>query len=162
MNRQYKSEKVGRLRLTRNHIRTELGTDDELRQLGRSYLRRPLYPIICGPDLEVEDGNRRASGVLLEAGPDAEVPICITSETVSEAVKLEIQMESAIHSRALSHYEQFLGGSRWLELNPGATAEQLGKRIGRSGSMMTRIMSLARCIPAVKEAAAAGLLSVSE
>jgi ParB family transcriptional regulator, chromosome partitioning protein len=160
--RQYLTKKARQLKRTANHIRDGLGAEDELRQLGRSYLTRPLQPIICRPDLEVLDGNRRLQGVLLEGGPDTEVPVCITDEPMSDAVKLEIQMESAIHTRGLSAYEQFLGARKWLELNPGATAEQLAERIGRSGSMMTRILSLERCLPAVKEAAAAGLIGVSE
>ena len=139
-----------------------MGTEEELRQLGRSYLNRPLHPIICRPDLEVLDGNRRLAGVLLEGGPDAEVPVCITDEPVDESVKLEIMMESAIHTRGLSAYEEYLGASQWMERNPGATAEQLGERIGRKPAMMSRILSLCRCVPAMKEAAASGLIGVTE
>ena len=99
---------------------------------------------------------------MLVAGPDAEVPVCITDEPVNESVKLEIMMESAIHTRGLSHYEEYFGASQWMELNPGATAEQLGERIGRKPAMMSRMLSLSRCVPAVKEAAASGLLGVTE
>ncbi len=162
MARQYMTKKAGQLKRTANHIRENLGAEEDLRQLGRSFLKRPLQPIICRLDDEVVDGNRRLAGVLLEAGPDAEVSVCITDEPMSAAVKLEIQMESAIHSRGLSAFEQYAGASQWLKLNPGSTAEQLAERIGRTGSMMTRILSLARCVPEVQEAAAAGLIGVSE
>jgi hypothetical protein len=139
-----------------------MGTEEELRALGVSYVNRPLNPIICLADFEVVDGNRRLAGVLLVAGPDAEVPVCITDEPVDESVKLEIMMESEIHTRGLSAYEEYLGASQWMERNPGATAEQLGKRIGRKPAMMSRLLSLSRCVPAVKEAAASGLLGVTE
>jgi type IV secretory pathway TraG/TraD family ATPase VirD4 len=36
-------------------------------------------------------------------------------------------LESAIHTRGLSAYEEYLGASKWMEQNPGATADQLGK-----------------------------------
>ena len=147
------------------YIRDNMGTEEELRQLGRSYLHRPLNPIICRQDrdvLEVLDGNRRLAGVLLVAGPEAEVPVCITDERLDESAKLEIMIQSAIHTRGLSAYEEFLGASQWMERNPGATAEGLGERIGRKPAMMSRILSLGRCIPAVKEAAKAGLLGVTE
>jgi ParB-like chromosome segregation protein Spo0J len=162
MSRQYGTVKAGKLKRPANHIRDKLGSEEELRLLGRSYLKRPIHAIICRPDFEVEDGNRRLAGVLLEAGPEAEVPVCITDEAMTDVAKLEIQMESAIHTRGLSAFEQFKGASQWLELNPGATAEQLGQRIGRTGSMMTRILSLARCVPEVQEQAAAGQIGVAD
>jgi hypothetical protein len=167
MARQYVTVKAGTLKHATSHVRTEMGTEEELSQLGRSYLKRPLNPIICRPPdsnkfLEVGEGNRRLAGIMLEAGPNADVPVCITDEAVDESVMLEIIMESAIHTRGLSPYEEYLGASQWMERNPGATAEQLGKRIGRQPAMMSRILSLGRCLPAVKEEAASGLLGVTE
>jgi ParB-like chromosome segregation protein Spo0J len=162
MARRYSSMKAGKLKHTANHIREAMGTDDELRALGASFVNRPVNPIICLPDLEVVDGNRRLAGVLLVAGPEAEVPVCITDERVDESAKLEIMIQSAIHTRGLSAYEEYLGASQWMERNPGATAEQLGERIGRKPAMMSRLLSLSRCVAAVKEAAASGSLGVTE
>ena len=162
MARKYGSVKAGKLKHTANHIREAMGTEEELRALGTSYLHRPLHPIICLPDLEIMDGNRRLAGVLLFAGPDADVPVCITDEPIDESALLEIQMESAIHTRGLTPYEEYLGASQWMERNSGATAEQLGARIGRKPAMMSRILSLSRCIAAVKEAAASGSLGITE
>ena len=162
MARRYGTMKAGKLKKTINHIREGLGSDEELRQLGRSFLQRPIHPIICRDDFEVVDGNRRLAGVLLEAGPDADVPVCITDEPLDESAKLEIMMASAIHTRGLSAYEEYLGVSQWMERNSGATAEQLGERIGRKPAMMSRILSLGRCAPAVRDAAASGLLGVTE
>ena len=165
MARQSVLMKAGKIKRTANHIRENMGTEEELRQLGRSFLNRPLNPIICHKDgevLEAVDGNRRLAGILLEVGPDAEIPICITDEPIDESVKLEIMMESAIHTRGLSDYEEYLGASQWMERNPESTAEELGKRIGRKPAMMTRILSLRRCGPAVRDAAAAELIGISE
>ena len=162
MARRYASMKAGKLKHTANHIREWTGTEEELRALGASFVNRPVNPIICLPDMEVVDGNRRLAGVLLVAGPDVEVPVCITDEQVDESAKLEIMIQSAIHTRGLSAYEEFVGASQWMERNPGATAEQLGERIGRKPSMMSRMLSLSRCVPAVKEAAASGQLGVTE
>lgn len=162
MARRYASMKAGKLKHTANHIREAMGSDDELRSLGASFVNRPVNPIICLPDLEVVDGNRRLAGVLLVAGPEAEVSVCITDERVDDSVKLEIMMQSAIHTRGLSAYEEYVGASQWMERNPGATAEQLGERIGRRPAMMSRLLSLSRCVAAVKEAAASGSLGVTE
>ena len=162
MARKYGIVKVGKLKHTANYIRKDMGTEDELRQLARSFLNRPLNPIICLPDLEIGDGNRRAAGVLLLAGPDAEVPVCITDEPLDDSAKIEIMLESAIHTRGLSDYEEFNGADQWLERNKDSTAEELGKRIGRAPSSMSRLLSLRRCVPAVKEAAAAGSIGITE
>ena len=162
MARKYGTVKAGKLRHTTNHIRETLGTEDELRGLGIAYVNRPINPIICLPDFEVVDGNRRLAAVLLVAGPNAEIPICITDEPLDESIKLEIMMQSAIHTRGLSAYEEYLGARQWLEQNPGASAEQLGERIGRKPAMMSRMLSLSRCIPSVKEAAASGLIGLTE
>ena len=162
MARKYGTMKAGKLKKTINHIREDVGTDEELRQLGRSFIQRPVNPIICRDDFEVVDGNRRLAGVLLEAGPDADVPVCITDEPLDESARIEIMMASAIHTRGLSAHEEYLGASQWLVRNPGATAEQLGERIGRKPAMMSRILSLGRCASAVRDAAASGLLGVTE
>ena len=162
MVRRYSTMKAGKLKKSINHIREGMGTDEELRQLGRSFLQRPIHPIICRDDFEVVDGNRRLAGVLLETGPEADVPVCITDEPLDESSKIEIMLASAIHTRGLSAYEEYLGASQWMERNPNATAEQLGERIGRKRAILSRILSLGRCAPAVREAAASGLLGVTE
>ena len=59
-------------------------------------------------------------------------------------MKLEIMLQSAIHTRRLSHYEEFVGFTKWLKLNPDATGETLAKRFNRTTSMVSRILSLRR------------------
>jgi hypothetical protein len=124
MARRYASMKAGKLKHTANHIREAMGTDEELRALGASFVNRPVNPIICLPDLEVVDGNRRLAGVLLVAGPEAEVPVCITDERVDESAKLEIMIQSAIHTRGLSAYSLGDEGdhSGALAMHPGEPA----------------------------------------
>jgi hypothetical protein len=163
MARQYGTRKVGELKHPKNYIRQDMGSEEELRELARSFKKQPWYPIIHDLELVIGDGNRRAAGMLLEFGPDAEVPTCATDELVDESAKLEIQLESAIHTRGISPYEEFVGASRWLEVNSGATIADLAKRTGgRSVSMLSRILSLGGCIPAVVEQAAAGLIPVCD
>lgn len=162
MRRQYTTGKAGDLKHAATHIRQSKGTDEDLVQLGRSYLARPLYPIIVSLALLILDGHRRHAAVLKVGGPEAEVPICITDEPWSEAVKLEIQLESAAHQRGLNPYEQFLGCSKWIELNPGAAAADLAQRLHLSPGHLAKVLSLSKCIPAVQEAAEAGRLSVSD
>lgn len=155
MARQHVSKLNRLLKPTGHHVRTDLGGEEALRQLGGSFLARPIYPIIVTPGLEIIDGNRRHAGVML-VNPEAEVPVCITDEAISPASLLEIQMESAAHTRSLGDYEQFVGCMEWLALNPAATAKDLAACIHRDEGVISKLLSLGRCADAVKDAAKAG------
>jgi hypothetical protein len=159
MPRTYATKAARLLKPARNHIRIDLGDDDALTQLGTVYIARPIYPIIVTPELEILDGNRRHAAVML-MNPDAEVPVCITDEAMGEslspAVMLEIQIESAQFTKGLSDFELFGGYVEWLRLNPSATAKDLASRIHRDEGIVSKILSLRHCIDAVKEAARAG------
>jgi hypothetical protein len=157
MAREYTTKPARLLTPTRNHLRTSLGDDGEVRQLGRSYLARPIYPIICNAKLEIADGNRRHAGVMQEK-PDAEVPVCITDELIIPASLIEIQVESAAHTRGLSDYEQYVGYTEWLALNVGTTAKELAARFHRNEGVLSKILSLSKGIQAVKNAAKEGLI----
>jgi hypothetical protein len=74
----------------------------------------------------------------------------------------EIQLVTSLHRADLKPYEQFVGCRDWLALNAGATTAELAAKISRDPSMLTRIMSLAKCIPPVQQAAAEGKLGPSQ
>lgn len=158
MTRQYTTKPAKLLKRTGNHVRLDLGDRSSLLPLGQSYLARPLHPIISDVStLEIYDGNRRVAAVML-IDPDAELPVCLIDEPWNDSVKLEVQMESAAHTKGLSDFEQYLGCSGWLELNPGATAKQLATRIHLDEGVLSKILSLSKGIAEVKEAAKAGLI----
>jgi hypothetical protein len=163
MNREYLTKPAKLLKHSRNWLRIDCGDESYLASLCQSYLARPLYPIICTPDFEIEDGNLRLEAVLRHAptGGDTELPLCITNEAVTPALLLEIQMDSAAHTKALSDYEQFIGGSEWLKLT-GATAKELAGRIHRDEPTLSKILSLAKCVEPVRDAAAAGKIGYSK
>lgn len=162
MARTYTTKPARLLKRPAKYARTDLGDEEALRQLGRSYLARPLYPIIADVStLENYDGNRRIEGVML-IDPDAEVPVCLIDEPWNDSVKLEVQMESDAHTKSLSDYEKWAGGSQWLALNPGATAKDLAARIHQDEGTLCKILSLSRGIDPVKEAARAGQLTYAK
>lgn len=138
------------------YARIDFGDLDTRRNLGQSYIDRPIHPIIADlHTLETYDGNRRIDGVML-IDPDAEVPCCLIDEPWDDSVKLEIQVDSAAHTRGLSHYEQYRAVSEWLRLNPDGTAKQFAGRVHLDEGVISKTLSLDRCIPAVQEAARAG------
>ena len=116
--------------------------------------------MLARPDGTILDGNRRwlaAKLVGLE-----QLDAIITDEPMTPAQIKEIQLVTALHRADLQPYEQFLGSRDWLALNPGMTAKDLAAKIDRDPSMVMRILSLAKCIQPVQEAAADGKLGPSE
>jgi hypothetical protein len=168
MTREYTTAPASRLRHPATWIRTDDGGDAYLESLWQSYAARPLYPIICvrlAELLEVWDGNLRLEAALRFSpqGGDTELPVCIvTGEPVTSSLSLEIQMDSASHTKGLSDFEETTGGIEWLKLNPGATAKELARRIHQDETILSKKLSLARCIPDVWEAAKAGRIGYTK
>ncbi len=155
--RQFATVRAGDLKHPPNWIRQDAGTPEELVALARSYLVNPVNYILISPDGTVREGNRRLSGILADTGPETQVPVCITSEEITPVASLEIMLETAEHTKALTPYEQYLGYSQWIELT-GLPATTLARKINLSDSAVSRILSLSKGKTEVIEAAKAGLI----
>jgi hypothetical protein len=155
--RQFASRRAGDLKHPPNWIRQDAGPLDEVIAVARSYLANPVNYMLITPDGVVRDGNRRLVGILADTGPETQVPVCITTEEITPVASLEIMLETAEHTKALTPYEQYLGYSQWIELT-GSSATALAKKINLSDSAVSRTLSLAKGKPEVIEAARAGLI----
>lgn len=155
--RKFTTVRAGDLKHPPDWIRLDAGTPEELTALARSYLANPVNYILIRPDGTVVDGNRRLVGILVDTGPETHVPVCVTSEEITPVASLEIMLETAEHTKALTPYEQYLGYSRWLELT-GQPATALAKKINLSDSAVSRSLSLSKGSPEIVEAAKAGRL----
>ena len=132
----------------------------ELRALGESLKMKQIVPLHARPVGTLIDGHRRwlaAKLVGLET-----LSVIITDEPLTPAQIMEIQLVSALHRADLKPYEQFVGARDWLALNAGATVTELAAKISRDPSMLMRILSLSKCVPAVQAAAAENKLGPSE
>jgi ParB/RepB/Spo0J family partition protein len=134
---------------------------EQLRELHDSLCKKQLVPLIAKPDGVIIDGWRRHSAAMLDGKPER-LDVIITDEQLSPAEIKEIQLVTALHRADLTPYEQFVGSRDWLALNPGATAKDLAAKIDRDPSTLVRILSLAKCIQPVQQAAAGGKLGPSE
>jgi len=132
---------------------------EELRLLNSTLRIRQLVPVIAKADGRLIDGERRWRAAQL--GGVESLDVIITDETLSEGQVKEIQLLS-LQRADLKPYELFLGCMEWMKVNPGSKAMDLAGRIGRDPSTISRVLSLARCIPAVREAAEAGALGISD
>ena len=132
-------------------------TPAELRTLGESVIKGQKVPLIWTPNRVVRDGDGRLAGVML-IDPDFELEGIETDEDLDPS---EIQLITATQKN-LEPYERYKAMTQWMENHPGETAATLADRVGLDPSTVSRILSLARCIPAVQELAAAGALGVTE
>jgi ParB family transcriptional regulator, chromosome partitioning protein len=135
--------------------------EEELRGLHDSLCKKQLVPLLVKPDGTIIDGWRRWCAAKLNGKPE-KLDVIITDEPLTPAQIKEIQLVSALHRADLKPYEQYLGCKDWLALNPSATVRDLASQIDRHPSMLTRILSLSKCIPAVQAAAAEDKLGPSE
>ncbi len=133
---------------------------EELRRLNSTLRVKQLVPVLAKPDGTLVDGERRWRAGQL--GGVEFLDAILTEEALSAAQIKEIQLVSALQRADLGPYEQFVGCQAWMAANPEGKAQDLATRIGRDPSMVSQILSLARCVPEVVEAAKAGRLGVTD
>ncbi len=141
-----------RILKTRPQVRKSFPPEADLRSLARSVMKRQLHPIIILPDDTILDGECRWRGLMLE-NPDFEVDVIVVDRELAVGEVCELQLISAMHSTSLSPFDQALACKEWLDQNPGATAKELAGKIDRDASMLTRLNSLWKTVPAVQKAA---------
>jgi len=134
---------------------------EELRELRDSLVKKQLVPLLATSDGVIIDGWRRWCAAKLDGKPER-LDVIITDEQLTPAQIKEIQLVSSLHRTDLKPYEQFLGCRDWLALNPGATVRDLAAKIDRDPSLLTRILSLSKCVQPVQQAAADGKVGLSE
>jgi hypothetical protein len=159
--RYFDTRRAGDLKHPANWIRAAAVSPKEHVPLARSYLAYPINFILISPDGEVRDGNLRLTGIIADTGPDTLVPVCVTEEEITESVSLQIMLETAEHTKALSPFQKYVGFSKWLELT-GGTARELATKMHISEGMVSIILSLSKCIPPVHEAAKAGKIAAGD
>lgn len=140
---------------TKPQARKTFPSEAELRLLGRSVIKRQVHPLIILPNDVVLDGECRLRGLMLE-NPDFECDVIVVDRELAPGEEGEIQLISSLHSTGLAPYDQAVACKEWLGNNPGATATQLAEKIDRDPSMLTRLNSLWKTIPAVVKAAQEG------
>jgi ParB family transcriptional regulator, chromosome partitioning protein len=132
----------------------------DLRQLGESLKARQLHPVWADLEGYLLTGERRVRGALL-VGLD-ELDCVLTDENLTETEIRLIQAEENFHRAELRPAERLEACRELLALNPNWLAKDLAKHLKVDPSMVTRIMSPLKCLPAVQEAFAAGALGFSD
>jgi ParB family transcriptional regulator, chromosome partitioning protein len=155
------TKKKGRVLKRNPHQVRQPRSEDDLRTLGSSVIKRQEVPLIVTEDDTIIDGNGRHEGVML-INPDFAFECIVTDEELTPAQITEIVLVNTMHRSGLKPYEQYAGFNSWFEQNKEGTAAMLAERLGLHPGNVSRIMSLGKCIPAWLEAAKAGRVGISD
>ena len=129
---------------------------EDLMRLGADMKRRGvLVPLIVrrnGDVYFVVDGHRRLAAALLVQ--IEKLPCIVVDAGATEAQVRQIQIVTSVLKADLSAYERYAGFSSLKALTPGMSNKQLAAEVGVTEGLVSMTLSLDKCIPQVKEAAA--------
>lgn len=132
----------------------------ELRRLGESLKVKQLQPVLCQPDGTLIAGERRYRGAKLVGLETLEVKIA--DEPLSDSQIRLWQLVENMLREDLKPIEQVEGLEELARLHPAMNNRELAGMLNIDPSMVTRLRSVARCIPAVREALAKGAIGLSD
>jgi ParB family transcriptional regulator, chromosome partitioning protein len=141
-------------------VRSDFGSEAELRQLGESLEKRQLQSILAQPDGTIIAGERRFRAAQLVGLESLEVKIADRQLSDSE-VKVW-QLVENLARKDLSSFEKWVGCSDWLCANQGADLKDLAKALSLDASTVTRILSPSKCIAEVQNALKTGKIGISD
>ncbi|MHC5537927.1 hypothetical protein ACYOEI_06815 [Singulisphaera rosea] len=146
--------------LRRNSIRDGLEPEDVLTSLARSWLSRPIHPIIWRSDFTVVDGHRRLDGLLLLG--ETEVDGFQTDADLSDAELLEAGWATAYHRKGLSGAEQWRTLENIVAAYPSLKQRDIAEKLHVNEGTVSRGLSPSKCVLAVQEALKAGKIGLAD
>ena len=128
--------------------------------LGASLLKKQLVPLLARADGTIIDGERRWRAAKV-AGLTT-LDVIITEEKLSQSQIKEMQLVTAMQREELTGHEKWLGCAELMCMNPGWQMKDLAEHLHLDPSMVTRLLSPSKCVPAWQEALAAGKAGISD
>jgi ParB family chromosome partitioning protein len=136
-------------------------TEADLRSLGASLKSLgQLQPVGAKADGTLLWGERRYRAAQLVGL--AELSVIITDRKLSDSEIRLIQLTENMHRADLTGYEKWLGCSELMSMNPQWQLKDLAADLHLDPSMVTRLLSPSKCIPAWQEALKAGKVGISD
>jgi hypothetical protein len=145
------------------NARSDLGDEKKARALFRSRARHQINPMIATLEGVLWDGNRTHLGWELEGRPDVEMDFITTDEEITPGKLSVMQTNSALHREPLRDADFAVVLRDTLAANPDMTRKEVAEDLFNvDASLLPRYLSFFESIPAVQEAARAGLIGVSD
>ncbi len=134
--------------------------ESELRLLGESLRKKQLQPVLAKPDGTIIAGERRFRAATLAGLKD--LMVIVTDEPLTEAEIRAVQLTENIHRADLTGYEKWSACAELMCMNPNWQQKDLADRLHLDPSMVTRLLSPSKCIPAAQEALRDGKIGISD
>ena len=136
-------------------------TEADLRSLGASLKSLgQLQPVGTRPDGTLLWGERRYRAAQLVGL--AELSVIITDRKLSDSEIRLIQLTENMHRADLTGHEKWIGCSELMSMNPQWQMKDLAAHLQLDPSMVTRLLSPSKCVPAWQEALKAGKVGISD
>ncbi len=136
-------------------------TEADLLSLGASMKAHgQLQPVGAMPDGTLLWGERRLRAAQLIGLK--ELQVIITDRKLSDSEIRLIQLTENMHRADLTGYEKWLGCAELMSLNPQWQLKELAAHLHLDPSMVTRLLSPSKCVPAWQEALKAGKVGISD
>ena len=132
----------------------------DLRLLGESMRKKQLQPVLALPDGTLIAGERRYRAAKLVGLPTLEVKIA--DEQLTPAQIKVWQLVENMQRADLTGYEKWLGCAELLDMNTNWQLKDLAEHLHLDPSMVTRLLSPSKCIPAVQDALKLGKIGISD
>ena len=132
----------------------------DLRRLGESLKVKQLQPVLCQPDGTLIAGERRYRAAKLVGLATLEVKIA--DEQMTEPELRRWQLVENMLREDLKPSEQVDGLEELARLNPEMNNKDRAGLLNIDPSMVTRLRSVGKVIPAVRDALAAGTIGISD
>jgi len=137
------------------NIRSDLGSEDDLRRHARAVRKWQRTPLLILPDGTVVDGNRTLAAARLEG--IEELDCVVIDAGITPAEYKTIQWSAAVHRQDISAFDKATAIREIKADHPGMTSKQLADEVlNIDAALVTKHLALFDTIPAVQEAAKAG------
>lgn len=138
--------------------------EDDLRRLGESLKSKQLQPILAQPDGTIIAGERRyrAAKIVGLASLLASLEVKIADEPLSDSQIHIWQLMENLLRENLTGFEQWTGCYELMCMNPTWQMKDLAQTLNLDPSMVTRLLSPSKCIPAVQKALEEGTIGISD
>lgn len=139
----------------------QTANDQELDRLGDDMLARGvLVALLVKPDGTIIDGWRR--WLAAQRKGIKELPVIIVEKPQTATETRGIQLATAIHRADLTGHEKWLACDELMSMNPAWQIKGLAEFLHLDPSMLTRLLSPSKCIPAWQEALKEGKVGISD
>lgn len=143
-----------------NQIRQDYGSEAEQRRFGESVKERQLQPLVCLADGTLVCGYRRfVCGTLVGM---VEFDVTILTDALTESQIKVYRLTENIQRKDLSPYEMWQSCVELMSMNPAWQMKDLAEHLHLDPSMVTRLLSPSKCIPAWQEALKEGKVGISD